>query len=823
MGSGIILVVFLSAIATIGAGAMLAFGLRHKIAGAIAGYATNKFLSSGEFVMDKIAKVKTLKKPNLDNPFVNNGINGKNGKDGKDGSNSVFKRANIPMMRGVDNGNMKLPGFPNNMEANMKTLSNLGKMQFPSNERNTRGRRFRGRGREDREFGGSMLPYANDNMQNMGMGLNRPVVIPMQKGKIVNQVLRPISGPVIQGGGRVYNAYSGPVDNVNQLVGTLTNNKNNMNNLNQLSGNILNQKNKGAKRFTQNAGNILNKKTTGAKKITQNVGGNTLNNLRGRVTVKRGQSELTKIAQSRVAFDIKGASRQVIAGNVKKLNSQAGEIKTKRLAIKGFARPNNLIVETLHAPYSKLRIRELARMENVKRTERNGLVVNASIRGYRTIPPKRLSASATAQDRRELERGNELQRQIHTMAPTMNTRDVRKIARQVTENEIQMKREREQAALENANRKMAYDTKRALALKSVLNSNSYAKYQYDQFMKSYDITEEEHEQIKKKSEEKARELTKDPKDRKEYIKNYSEEYQKLMAEREKNVEDAVKSKILENERYAKSIIGTSGSKELSQKLNDIDKARDKEALKQLIQQDVDARSSYLDKNPQNRKSTFTAVNTSMARGEREKEIQTALNEINEERRTTYTVDASASVSSGSSSSSRRRTTISPTSQANGSESSNAGLPDGNNTTATSNVVESTNVRAMENSNPSPSPSSSVTRRSSASSSRSSSENRRPNVIPVPNSETSESSNVIENVEYVEPKTERKSSTARTSRRRQNVIPVENSGNKRRNVIPVENDRNERPSVIPVPDSNTRQNGRGRTYSNGNQSGNNNAV
>ena len=143
------------------------------------------------------------------------------------------------------------------------------------------------------------------------VGLVNGIGAVVQNGNVMNKFAakRQLMGPVFQGGGMIYNV-----------------------------------KPRGVKRLNQTANNMLNAVN------------------RGRVTMKQGAGNRNAIASARRAtIRSGGMANNYIYGDVRRIRSRLGNIRTRNLQIKGPSRPKSLFVSRLYAPKAKrIRIQEMA-------------------------------------------------------------------------------------------------------------------------------------------------------------------------------------------------------------------------------------------------------------------------------------------------------------------------------------------------------------------------------------------------------------------------------------------------------------------------------
>ena len=591
----ILLGVFITAITAIGSCIMLIATVKKVFRGQIQKAASGYMLGEGSPLSG--AKAKIFNKGPVSDPMAD--ING--GENASSGERSGFKFPRIPNMRG-SNGEA---GSQSNLPA------------VPSEGVPATG------------------APAGGGVGGM-IGLVNVVGAMVQNGNSHNVfgARRQITGAVFQGGNMIYNQYRA----------------------------------KGNKKLSQRAGSIAN----------YSAG--------GRQTMKQGQRNYNVISQGKVRMRSLGRSVNYINGGIKKAKFGRNNIYTPNVHIRGISSAQNLIAHNLYAPKgTKAKIIQLAnggntlgngymlygggyagnqpnvrlKLNDVNLQRRNEYSmqnkhfyvnknsVNMS-RFLRDPRNKDLSREQMAKlykltkidssNRYEHTDTDDLLREVVSSFPDFDTRNMALIAREARKLSAQRKRNQQLNAMESANRKVDEKKKGMEALNELLkdtsgaNVGSHFQNFIDENFKeeiNHDLSEEKMKKIMAEARENISKREDIPLEQKEA--ELEKEKERIVEELQKRnrsaSEEFLKDRILDNPEEAKSVLGEDGAKMLQKQLNNIKDEKDKVYMKELLKQDMDDYSEYVNKHPELKDVNHSDLYKAKMQEELKQDIQTAYGNV----------------------------------------------------------------------------------------------------------------------------------------------------------------------------------------------------
>ena len=646
----LILTIFLSIASVVGTFWIIKSQLGKAISMSLHGYSSSKLIGGGQ--EGERPRAKILNKAPLSNPEVSNppAVNGRN--------EVGFTPNSIPMMRGVDNGNIN-GGVPATQTAGVPATRTAGVPSVGG--------------------GGGFGVTAVVGLVNGIGGI-------IQSGNVMNKFAarRQIMGPVFQGGGMIYNL-----------------------------------KSKGARRVTQNANNMINSSRK-MNKLEQNAN-NILNATnRGRIRMNQGEGARNAISQGRVSLKSTGAASNYIYGDVKGIRSRIGNITTRDLRIKGASKPKSLFVKNLYAPKAKrLKIQELTNngymgkgkvnminqlpvettgkgkkilrlsnsgvvpalaagnnisvnLNDVNLTKQNGYniqkqhyMVNKSSNDYVTM----IGMGGIARDSRNnglstdqkaklysLTRVNEeikissgdsgssvgydkteLFRQLVQTVPEMNTKDMRKVASEANRLSEERKKNQQLIANQMANERIDMNKESMNAINDLLKDTSgTTSTRFHNFIEENfkdeierELTPDEIKEIENQARENISKRNEISLEQKE--EEYEKEKAKLLGEKESEnsevIEQLLKERIVDHPEDAESILGKEGAAALQEQLNNIKDERDRAIVQEIIKQNFKDNARFVKKHPEYSKERFEKIYKARQHEEMKQDIETAVGKL----------------------------------------------------------------------------------------------------------------------------------------------------------------------------------------------------
>ena len=646
----LILMLFLSIASVAGTFWIIKSQVGQAISMSLHGYSSSKLIGGGQ--EGERPRAKILNKAPLSNPEVSNppAVNGRN--------EVGFTPTSIPMMRGVDNGNIN-GGVPATQTAGVPATQTAGVPAVGG--------------------GGGFGVTAVVGLVNGIGGI-------IQSGNVMNKFAarRQITGPVFQGGGMIYNLKSkgarGVIQNANNMI----------NSSRRMS------------RLEQNANNILNATN------------------RGRIRMNQGAGARNAISQGRVSLKAKGAASNYIYGDVKGIKSRIGNITTRDLRIKGASKPKSLFVRNLYAPKAKrLKIQELTNngymgkgkvnminqlpvettgkgkkilrlsnsgvvpalaagnnisvnLNDVNLTKQNGYnlqkqhyMVNKSSNDYVTMigmggiardsrnnglstdQKAKLYSLTRVNEERKISSGNssssvgydktELFRQIVQTVPEMNTKDMRKVASEANRLSEERKKNQQLIANQMANERIDMNKESMNAINDLLKDTSgTTSTRFHNFIEENfkdeierELTPDEIKEIENQARENISKRNDIPLEQKE--EEYEKEKAKLLGEKESEnsevIEQLLKERIVDHPEDAESILGKEGASALQEQLNNIKDERDRAVVQEIIKQNFKDNARFVKKHPEYSKERFEKIYKARQHEEMKQDIETAVGKL----------------------------------------------------------------------------------------------------------------------------------------------------------------------------------------------------
>ena len=618
----LLLTIFLSIASVVGGYLIMKSQLKKAISMSLHGYTSSKLIGGGGD--EERPRAKILNKAPLSNPEVSgqSSVNVMN--------NTGFRQSRIPMMRGVDNGNV-----------------NSGVPAVPS-------------------VGGGGLGVTSV------VGLVNGIGGVFQNGNVMNKFAarRQITGAVFQGGGMIYNVKS-------KGARRLTQNANN----------ILNTTNRGRVRMTQGQGvrNAISQgrisiKPTGAasnyiygevKGIKSRIG-----NIRTRDLRIQGASKPKSLfVKNLYAPKAKRLKIQELNNNgfigKGKFNMVSGELpeaygnRKRRLrapgAVPGIAGENNIRVNLNDINLSKQNGYNLHNqrysinkssndyitmigMKNIAADARNqGLDTEQRGKLYNLtrVNEERRIASGNSNDTSGYDR-TELFRQLVSTVPGMSTKDMRKVASEANRLREQRRLNQQLLANQMADRKMDMNKENMNALNNLLKDTSgSASAHFHNFIEENfkdeierELSPEEVKAIEEQARENINNRNDIPLEQKE--EEYEKERTKLLGEKEREnsgaIEELLKERIVDNPEDAESVLGGEGAQALKEQLNNIKDERDRAVVKELIRQDLKANANYVKNHPEYNKARYDQIYKARQHDEMQQDIETAVGQLYSQRK-----------------------------------------------------------------------------------------------------------------------------------------------------------------------------------------------
>lgn len=646
----LILTIFLSIASVAGTFWIIKSQVGKAISMSLHGYSSSKLIGGGQ--EGERPRAKILNKSPLSNPEVSNppAVNGRN--------EVGFTPNSIPMMRGVDNGNINggvpavpISGVPSTQTGGVPAVGGGG------------------------GFGATAV-----------VGLVNGIGGIIQGGNVMNKFAarRQIMGPVFQGGGMIYNL-----------------------------------KSKGARRVTQNANNMINSSRK-MNKLEQNAN-NILNATnRGRIRMNQGEGARNAISQGRVRLKSTGAASNYIYGDVKGIRSRIGNITTRDLRIKGASKPKSLFVKNLYAPKAKrLKIQELTNngymgkgkvnminqlpvettgkgkkilrlsnsgvvpalaagnnisvnLNDVNLTKQNGYnlqkqhyMVNKSSNDYVTMigmggiardsrnnglstdQKAKLYSLTRVNEERKISSGDssssvgydktELFRQLVQTVPEMNTKDMRKVASEANRLSEERKKNQQLIANQMANERIDMNKESMNAINDLLKDTSgTTSTRFHSFIEENfkdeierELTPDEIKEIENQARENISKRNDISLEQKE--EEYEKEKAKLLGEKESEnsevIEQLLKERIVDHPEDAESILGKEGAAALQEQLNNIKDERDRAVVQEIIKQNFKDNARFVKKHPEYSKERFDKIYKARQHEEMKQDIETAVGKL----------------------------------------------------------------------------------------------------------------------------------------------------------------------------------------------------
>lgn len=619
----LLLTIFLSIASVVGGYWIMKSQLKKAISMSLHGYSSSKLIGGGE---GERPKAKILDKAPLSNPEVSGTPASANV-----GTEVGFSQNRIPMMRGVDNGNIN-GGVP-------ATQSAAG-------------------------MGATAV-----------IGLVNGIGGVFQNGNVMNKFAarRQIMGPVFQGGGMIYNVKS-------KGARRLTQNANN----------ILNATNRGRLRMTQGQGvrnaisqGRVNIKPTGAayNYIYGDVNGikSRIGNIRTRDLRIKGPSKPKSLfVRNLYAPKAKRLKIQELTNNgymgkgkVNLVNQLPGETagNGKRIlrlgnnrVVPSLASGNNINVNLNDVNLSKQNGYNLQRQHYMVNKSSNdyvtmigmgGIARDSRNNGLSTEQKAKLYSLTRVSETRRIGSGNEgssegydkteLFRQLVQTVPEMNTNDMRKVASEANRLSEERKRNQQLIANQMANERVDMNKESMSALNNLLKDTSgSASTHFHNFIEENfkdeierELSPDEVKEIEEQARENINKRNDIPLEQKE--EEYEKEKAKLLGDKESEnsevIEQLLKERIVDHPEDAGSVLGKEGAAALQEQLENIKDKRDRAVVEEIIKQNFKANASYVKKHPEYNKSRFEEIYKARQHDEMKQDIETAVGKLYSQRTT----------------------------------------------------------------------------------------------------------------------------------------------------------------------------------------------
>lgn len=638
----LILTIFLSIASVVGTFWIIKSQLGKAISMSLHGYSSSKLIGGGQ--EGERPRAKILNKAPLSNPEVSNppAVNGRN--------EVGFTPTSIPMMRGVDNGNIN-GGVPATQTAGVPSVGG----------------------------GGGIGVTAVIGVVNGIGGI-------IQSGNVMNKFAarRQIMGPVFQGGGMIYNLKSKGARRVTQNANNMINSSRKMNKLEQNANNILNATNRGRIRMNQGAGarNAISQgrvslKAKGAasnyiygdvKGIRSRIGNITTRDLR----IKGASKPKSLFVRNLYAPKAKRLKIQELTNNgymgkgkVNMINQLPVETTGKgkkilRLSNSGvvpaLAAGNNISVNLNDVNLTKQNGYNLQKQHYMVNKNSNdyvtmigmgGIARDSRNNGLSTEQKAKLYSLTRVNEERKISSGNssssvgydktELFRQLVQTVPEMNTKDMRKVASEANRLSEERKKNQQLIANQMANERIDMNKESMNAINDLLKDTSgTTSTRFHNFIEENfkdeierELTPDEIKEIENQAREnisKRNDLSLEQKE-----EEYEKEKAKLLGEKESEnsevIEQLLKERIVDHPEDAESILGKEGASALQEQLNNIKDERDRAVVQEIIKQNFKDNARFVKKHPEYSKERFEKIYKARQHEEMKQDIETAVGKL----------------------------------------------------------------------------------------------------------------------------------------------------------------------------------------------------
>ena len=642
----LILTIFFSIASVFGSYWIIKSQLGKAISMSLHGYSSSKLIGGGQ--EGERPRAKILNKAPLSNPEVS-------GQPAAGGANEVgFSQSRLPMMSGVDNGNINA-GVPATQSASMPAMGGAGGLGVTA-----------------------------------VVGLVNGIGGVFQSGNVMNKFAarRQIMGPVFQGGGMIYNVKSRG-RSVTQNSNNILNSARRMNRLEQNANNILNTTNRGRIRMNQGQG-ARNAISQG--RVNLRATGTSSNYIYGDVKGIRGRIEKIKTRDLR----LKGASkpkslfvRNLYAPKARRLKIQeltnngymgrgkvnlvnnalpetAGKGKkilrlaNKTNAVPALAAGNNINVNLNDVNLTKQNGYNLQKQHYMVNKSSNdyvtmigmgGVARDARNNGLSTDQKAKLYTLTRVSEERRIGSGNtgssngydktELFRQLVQTVPEMNTRDMRKVASEANRLSEERKKNQQLIANQMANERFDMNRESMNALNDLLKDTSgTTSTRFHNFIEENfkdeierELTPDEIKEIEEQAREninKRNDLSLEQKE-----EEYEREKARLLGEKESEnsevIEQLLKERIVDHPEDAESVLGKEGAAALQEQLNNIKDERDRAVVQELIKQNFKDNARFVKKHPEYSKARFEEIYQARQHEEMSQDIETAVGKLYSQR------------------------------------------------------------------------------------------------------------------------------------------------------------------------------------------------
>ena len=638
----LILTIFLSIASVVGTFWIIKSQLGKAISMSLHGYSSSKLIGGGQ--EGERPRAKILNKAPLSNPEVSNppAVNGRN--------EVGFTPTSIPMMRGVDNGNIN-GGVPATQTAGVPAVGGGG------------------------GFGVTAV-----------VGLVNGIGGIIQSGNVMNKFAarRQITGPVFQGGGMIYNLKSKGARGVIQNANNMINSSRRMSRLEQNANNILNATNRGRIRMNQGAGarNAISQgrvslKAKGAannyiygdvKGIKSRIGNITTRDLR----IKGASKPKSLFVRNLYAPKAKRLKIQELTNNgymgkgkVNMINQLPVETTGKgkkilRLSNSGvvpaLAAGNNISVNLNDVNLTKQNGYNLQKQHYMVNKSSNdyvtmigmgGIARDSRNNGLSTEQKAKLYSLTRVNEERKISSGDssssvgydktELFRQLVQTVPEMNTKDMRKVASEANRLSEERKKNQQLIANQMANERIDMNKESMNAINDLLKDTSgTTSTRFHNFIEENfkdeierELTPDEIKEIEEQAREnisKRNDLSLEQKE-----EEYEKEKAKLLGEKESEnsevIEQLLKERIVDHPEDAESILGKEGASALQEQLNNIKDERDRAVVQEIIKQNFKDNARFVKKHPEYSKERFEKIYKARQHEEMKQDIETAVGKL----------------------------------------------------------------------------------------------------------------------------------------------------------------------------------------------------
>ena len=638
----LILMLFLSIASVAGTFWIIKSQVGKAISMSLHGYSSSKLIGGGQ--EGERPRAKILNKSPLSNPEVSNppAVNGRN--------EVGFTPNSIPMMRGVDNGNIN-GGVPSTQTGGVPAVGGGG------------------------GFGATAV-----------VGLVNGIGGIIQSGNVMNKFAarRQIMGPVFQGGGMIYNLKSKGARRVTQNANNMINSSRKMNKLEQNANNILNATNRGRIRMNQGEGarNAISQgrvrlKSTGAasnyiygdvKGIRSRIGNITTRDLR----IKGASKPKSLFVKNLYAPKAKRLKIQELTNNgymgkgkVNMINQLPVETTGKgkkilRLSNSGvvpaLAAGNNISVNLNDVNLTKQNGYNLQKQHYMVNKSSNdyvtmigmgGIARDSRNNGLSTDQKAKLYSLTRVNEERKISSGDssssvgydktELFRQLVQTVPEMNTKDMRKVASEANRLSEERKKNQQLIANQMANERIDMNKESMNAINDLLKDTSgTTSTRFHNFIEENfkdeierELTPDEIKEIEDQAREnisKRNDLSLEQKE-----EEYEKEKAKLLGEKESEnsevIEQLLKERIVDHPEDAESILGKEGASALQEQLNNIKDERDRAVVQEIIKQNFKDNARFVKKHPEYSKERFEEIYKARQHEEMKQDIETAVGKL----------------------------------------------------------------------------------------------------------------------------------------------------------------------------------------------------